>query len=472
MPRTGTSCSSLLGIRLEGDQHSYAPGDTIIGCVYRRNHVVSANASIFISVSGRTKTKIVVSRGNSTSTYRGRFNLIPPRNRQKIFQGPLHIEFGGDEQVWPFAITLPKYVDPDHLQNGEQSESFLPLRTADHVLPSTYTYPTVGHTEAFVEYYLTAAMHLGGKSETVEATLPITVAGMDPTPPIADFGLKRARSSHQITTYRLVPGMDEVKLSFSQKFKQALQTTSVPQFAFDLFVGLPTTIQLDNPNPLPVQLHVVPNRKDTSEVLHDVPQKVKLSFLSIQVVTTTEVMCEGTFTPHTKDKNAEVNLGIMNVLSRAKDGIYIPCTNDCSPIDIGAMIDLRLGCFGPGFPHRRGVQGHSFNPSFTTYNIRQSHRLKWEIRGTIAGELFKENGAIPVKLLAPSDERGPGPFEQDQKVPAADVEAGGETEPIAGPSQIQRNESWIQPPAEEEAPPSFIEVVKEDAARPPEKAGT
>ncbi|CZS77014.1 unnamed protein product [Fusarium graminearum] len=470
MPRTGALCTSSLGIRLKGNQPSYAPGDTIIGTVYRKNHVVSANASIFISVSGRSKTKMVVSRGNSSSTYRGRFNLIPPRNRQKIFGGPVHIEIGGDEQAWPFAIALPKYVDPDHLQNGEQSESFLPLRMADHVLPSTYAYPTMGHTEAFVEYFLMATMQLGGKGETYEATLPITVMSLDPDPPIADFELKKARSNHQIVTYRLVPGMDEVKLSFSQKFKQVLQTTSVPVFAFDLFIGLPTAIQLDNPNPLPLLLHIVPSKKDTSQVLHDVPQKVKLGFLAIHVVTTTEIMCEGSFTPHTKDKNAEINLCLMDALSNAKDGIYIPCENNCTPINIGAMLDLRLGCYGPGYPHRHGGS-RSFNPSFTTYNIRQTHKLKWEIRGTIAGEFFKEHGAIPVTLLAPSDERGSGRFEPDVKVPVANAEAAGESGPIAGPSQVQRNESWIQPPAEDEAPPSFTQAVNEDAgSRPPEKA--
>lgn len=473
MPRTGTLCSPLLGIRLEGNQPSYSPGDTIIGSVFRRNHAVSANATITISLSGRTKTKLVVSNGNNTTTYRGRFNLIPENAyRQKIFEGPLHIEVGGDAQAWPFALTLPKYVDPKHLQNGDQNESYLPLGATDYVLPSTYTYPTAGSTEAFVEYVLSATLRLRGKSDAdaAQATLPIKVMNLDTNPPIADFGVKEARSVQQIITYRLVPGMETTKLSFSQKFKQVLQSTSVPQFAFSLFVGLPTIIQLDNPNPIPFKLRIIPNRDTTSEVIRDVPQQVKLTFVSVRIATLTEVMCEGTFSPHTKEKNNEVDLCVMNALSGFKDGLYIPCSSKSPPLDIGEMIDLRLGCFGPGYPRRLGGGYMSFDPSFTTYNIRQTYRLKWEVKGTLAGEEFKRIGTVPVKLLAPSDVRRSAPLHQNQIDPIGRPTVVGESSASAGPSQMHRNESWIQPPDEDEAPPSFTQAVKDDAAtRPPEK---
>jgi hypothetical protein len=33
----------------------------------------------------------------------------------------------------------------------------------------------------------------------------------------------------------------------------------------------------------------------------------------------------------------------------------------------------------------------------------------------------------------------------------------------AGPSRLQRNESWIQPPNEDDTPPSFNQVVRDDA---------
>ncbi|CAG7558415.1 unnamed protein product [Fusarium equiseti] len=472
MPRTVPQCSPALGIRLEGNQPSYAPGDIIIGHVYRKIHAVSPSASIQIKLGGRTKTKLIVSSasgGNKRTTYRGRFNLIPENIHWKqIFEGPLHIEQGGDEQVWPFAITLPKYVDPKYLENGEQHESFLPLGATDCVLPSTYSYPTAGTTEAFVEYYLTATLRMRGKSASdgASAVLPITVANLENGPPIADFAVKQARSSQTIYTYRLVPTMKEVKLSFSQKFKQVLQTTSVPTFVFNMFVGLPTIIQLDNPNPIPFKLHIVPDLKATSEALRDVKHQVRLTYVSIRIFTLTEVICEGTFAPHTKDKTNEYDLCVMGPLSHGiREGIYIPCTDGESAIDIGEMINLRLGHFSRGFPQLPGDLGLSFDPTFTTYNIRQSHRLKWEVKGIVAEEEFKEYGTVPITLLAPSDEYGMGGFDQSHAGPIP--AAGGS---VAGPSQIQRNESWIQPPAEDEAPPSFNQAVKEDTPRPAEKA--
>ncbi|KAH7227169.1 uncharacterized protein BKA55DRAFT_599188 [Fusarium redolens] len=389
---------------------------------------------------------LVIHRANNTSTYRGRFNLIPESAcSQKIFQGPLHIESGGDEQIWPFAITLPKYVDPRYLQGGGQDEIFLPLGAADHILPSTYTLRSLGNTEGFIEYFLKATMRITGQGHInmVEAVLPFKVANLSPDPPIAEFGLKGSQSRQSMSSYRLVPGMEDAKLSFSQKMKQSFSTSSVPEFVYNLLVDVPTVIQLDNPTPIPFKLRVVPDLNGTSEIIRDIPQKVKLTSVSIRIASSTEVICEGTLYPHTKEKREEIDLCLMN---------------EWPPLDIGDMIDLRLGQLRPGFPHRPGGGYLPFDPSFTTYNIRHSHRLTWEVRGEIAGESFSALGAVPLKLLMPSDERGR--LGEKDSVQRAETEAAVDGAP--GPSHLQRNESWIQPPDEDDAPPSFTQVVKED----------
>ncbi|KAG8675717.1 hypothetical protein FPOAC2_01790 [Fusarium poae] len=425
MPQTGISCSSSLGIRLDGNQR-YAPGDTITGHVYRRNHTINTNASIFISVSGRSKTKIRVN--HSDDIKRGRFNFISAKTRLKIFQGPIHIGASGEEQVWPFSIILPKYVNPRSLRNDKQRESFLPLHREEHVLPSTFMYSVEGETQAFIEYYLTATLKLGGRNKPVEATLPITVMSTL-SHPITDFRLHRARSYHKIAAYRLLPGNEDAKLSFSQHLKQMFQTTSVPVFAFDLFFGLPTIIQLDNPDLLPVQLHIFPNRSATSKAIRDLPQRVELSFISIKIVRTTKLLCGGILSSHSKESSTELDLDVMDSLSKYKGGIYIPCANGSPPIDLKGMIDLRLG--------RHGRQYYR-SPTFTTYNIRQTHSFKWEFRGAIAGQYFRVNGISPVTLMAPSGEHNPGPVQQDEKAPIANHET--ENEPFVGPSQIIRND--------------------------------
>ncbi|CAJ0544366.1 Ff.00g035800.m01.CDS01 [Fusarium sp. VM40] len=467
MPQTCSSFSPALGIRLQSDQPSYSPGDTIIGYVYRKAPTVSPDSSVTIALCGRAKSRMVVSTTNRNTTYRGRFALIPERNcAQKIFHGPLHIESGSDEQVWPFAITLPQYVDPTHLQGERQVESYLSLGAMDHILPSTFVHDSSKSAEAFVEYFLKATMVLTGQGhvERPEATLPFVLQRWSPGPPRADFGLKESKNRQSVSTYRLIPGMEVAKLSFSQKMKKSFGTSSVPTFLFDVFVDVPTIIQLDNPNPIPFKIRIVPERKATSEAIKDIPEQVKLLSVSIRIISTTNILCEGSIAPHEAVKKDEIDLCIMTALGKLAGDIYIPCADDSSPIDIGELIDLRLGHSSPGFPQRYSAEDVRFTHSFTTYNIRNSHKLSWTIKGEIAGEYFGVSGAVALKLLMPSDDRGA----LDQKdsivkdgkgsITRDDSDLGNE----AGPSRLQHNESWIQPPDEDDAPPSFNEVVRDD----------
>ncbi|RBQ79286.1 hypothetical protein FVER14953_09956 [Fusarium verticillioides] len=462
MPQTGPSMSPELGIRLEENQHSYSPGDTIIGYVYRKSPVVSPDSSVTISLSGRAKSKIVIHRAstNTTTSYRGRFNLIPESAcSQNIFQGPLHIESGGDEQTWPFAITLPKYVDPRYLQGGRQDQSYLPLGATDHILPSTFTLRSIGETEGFVEYFMKATLRATAKGHVnvTEAVLPFDVINLSPDPPIADFGLKGSRSRQTMSSYRLVPGTEDVKLSFSQKIKQSFSTSSVPELVCNLLVDVPTVIQLENPTPIPFKLRVVPDLNATSEIIRQIPQKVKLTSVSMRIVSSTEVISEGTLFSQTNEKREENDLCVESAMNRIQGDIYIPCTDEGPPLDIGAILGLRLEQLRPGSPHRPSSLV-KLNPTFTTYNIRHSHRLTWKVIGEIAEERFSALGAVPLKILMPSDERGR--LGDKTSVQRTETEATFDGAP--GPSQLQRNESWIQPPDEDDAPPSFTEVVEED----------
>ncbi|CEI63454.1 hypothetical protein FVEN_g28 [Fusarium venenatum] len=400
---------------------------------------------------------MIVRRGNNnSSTYRGRFSLIPRTGySQTIFEGPLHIKGDGDEAVWPFAITLPKYVDPETYSGANQKESYLPLQNRVYDLPSTYTLRTSGSTEGFVEYFLTATLRLTGQGhhDMPEATLPFQVLTLRNDPPIADFGLRHSSNHRTVSSYRLIPGMEEMKLSFSQKMKRSFNTSGVPDFHFNLIVNIPTVLQLDNPTPISFKLQAVPDWKQTSEVIRDVPQKVKLNWLNLSIMEITEIKCEGTFSPHTKEKDSTTSLCVMNSMNTLGTSLFIPF-NEEPPLDIGELVDLRLGRSTAGFSRQLNSGRNAFTPSFTTFNIRHWHRLHWELRGDIAGERFNVSGAVPLTILTPSDEQG-------QPVQISLEGSGLETDARAGPS-VQRNESWIQPPDEEEAPPSFAQVQQED----------
>ncbi|KAF4947327.1 hypothetical protein FSARC_13993 [Fusarium sarcochroum] len=446
MPQTYFKSNPSLGIRLESP--SYAPGDTIVGCVFRKSPTVSPNSSVTISLSGKAKAKMVVGDGNRSETYRGRFNLIARHvHSQTVFQGPLHIEGGGDEQVWPFAITLPKYVDPRYVNDGTEDQcSLLPPGKTDHELPPSCKLLCFGSSEAFVEYVLEASLRLTGHNydEAAEATLPFNITSFYPNPPIANFAIKRWRCCRSVSSYRLVPGMEDVKLSFSQKLKQNLSFSSIPDFKFDLFVDVPTSIQLDNPAPIPFRLRVVPDWAKTSEIIQGVPQTIRLTGASFRIVTVTGMFCGGTFTPQFKEKSTEVDLNIIEAINELHHNIYIPCTNEWPSIDIGKMINLRIGRLEPGFPQQQQTGHVQFTPDFTTHNLRVFHRLRWSVQGEVAGERFSAEGISPLDLLAPSD----GRRVPDHITPPRDEMS----EPVAGPSQVHRSESWIKPPEEEELP--------------------
>ncbi|KAJ3524500.1 hypothetical protein NM208_g12040 [Fusarium decemcellulare] len=447
MPQTTTAASPALGIRLE-DGPTYAPGDTICGVVYRKAPAVSPKCTVTIQLAGRAKSKIVVSRGNnSSSTYRGRFNLIPKQgNHHKIFQGPLHVTGQNDEQVWPFAVTLPTHVNPSYLGALDQESAYIPLSTTNHPLPSTFTLHTSGFTEGFVEYFLHAQLSMMRDSRytSAESTLPIKVNSLNPDPPIADFSLRLSRISQLVTSYRLVPGMEDAKLSFSQKMKQTFSTSSVPEFSFTLEVEVPTKLQLDNPTPLPFRVRAVPKWDKTSDVIKEIPQKIRLTHASLRICSSTEVICEGSLYPHTKDKIMEVDLNVNQALKMHENEIYIPCTDEWPPLDVGELANLHVS-------RQRGRAYGSLTENFTTYNIKHTHMLKWALRAEVAEETVDAMGATHLKLLPASD---------DRNQPRA--EAGSSSQEVQPPLE-QRAASWIHPPEEAEAPPSFAEVQKEDS---------
>lgn len=447
MPQTSRVSNTVLGIQLEGNQLAYGPGDTIIGRVYRKNPIVAPNAQIAISLHGRAKSKLEVSRGNSNNTYRGRFTLVNPRKHsQVIFKGPLHISKSGDAQEWPFAVTIPTYCEPVR----GQFDTFLPSDAealAQEKLPPSYSgSANGGGTEGFVEYFVQADLRYWGAKDSHNhtSTYPFYLRQYLPDPPIADFMLKRLQYNRAVTSQRLVPGMEDAELTKSQKMKKFFGTSSVPSMVFSLEVETPTVIQLENPNTLPFRLRIVPWWDKTSEVIRDVPQKFKLTHFVLKLGQVGHIKCDGTFSTHDDSFNNKMTYNLNSLIRKHKTPIEVPCTDEWSPLDIGELLGLRFGHNGVTDRKPWPVGTGRLAPSFRTYNIRVIHRLSWELKFEVAGEEVdvKPMTEPQVVLIGPSDTRGEAYS--------------------ALPPPTQSTESWIRPPDEGEAPPSFAEVQNED----------
>ncbi|KAF5622297.1 hypothetical protein F52700_10560 [Fusarium sp. NRRL 52700] len=422
---TALRSGPLLGISLDKD--AYIPGDIITGHVFRQFQTISPDASVSICMFGRGRTIGVI--GNNSQEYRGLFDLC---YRPKIiFQGPIHIESSKHKRKWPFTVQLPKYVNDS-----------TPLGPVNHMPPS-YMLRTK-NMAAVIEYVIKAkiTMTVQGHEEVLEATFPFKVICVTPESPIADFRLKQYYYQRAVSSHRLIPGMPDTKVSWKDKIKHSLHSSKDPTLTFNLFVEVPKVVQLDNLTPISFRLLVAPNWEETSDAIRDVAQDVKLVSVHVSIVTTTTIICHaGLQIP----ERTEINLGLDQAIKQRSGVILIPFTTEGEPIDIGEMINLRIGQ-KTGYPQRWTSVQSEFTHSFQIYNIRISHQLKWSIQGEVAGERFKAEGISDLLILKPSDDR---PESQDVVLEA------GERIPL------RQDSSWIRPPAEEQLP-SFLDAQRDE----------
>lgn len=460
---TSKQSGLVLGISLEGGDHqTYAPGDTIIGYIHRSAQIVSPDASVHIRLHGRSKSKLTKQKsGNSGSTtYRGRFNLVDDRqNAQKLFQGPVHIPQDRSVTAWPFAITIPTHVNCNTLRKVPvDQETFIPIDAAsvvNHKLPPTMSGSDTGwgsSMEGFVEYFLKAELRTTRKGswDCYEAFLPIALRASFPDPPIYSFKPRCLRYIRQVASQKLLPGRKDDELSSMEKLKKHMGTKSVPMLTVNLQVEAPTILQLENPNIIPFRVRVVPDWSYTSEIIRDQPQKVKLTYAEIELETITSIICEGTFSSKRESCSSKVDLRIWEKVWKIGKDIEVPCTGDWPPLDIGELVGLRL-TYGAAKSLR--FPATVLSSTAFTYNVQQKHHLKWTVHCDIVGESIKAVGREAIQILPASD--------------TGDLGLPAESKPLP----LLPSDTWIQPPPEGDAPPSFTQVQKEDMLMDDNKDG-
>lgn len=438
MPQTEPKKSPKLGIRLDGNRISHAPGDTVTGYVFRTAHAVSSKASVQISLHGRSKSRIIVKRGHTSRTSRGRFDLLKAAdNTQSLYEGPLHIPPGGEE-VWPFSITLPTHLDPAALAPGvPQEQSYIQLKSAEvatHVLPSTFLVQDYGFgqgMEAFVEYFLQAELKTAsrGSTDVSEAVLPLKVARLDRNLPAEGHQLKTSRHTRGISSQRRMSAAGNAGPSGSPGATERRGSSSVPGLVFNIQVQVPTFLQIDKPEPIPFLVLATPDWSKCSKDVEakGIPtEKMSIAHLSLNIVSVTDASSQGTRSVHHTNNETKTVLYSQEVEDDLGQAVSIPWAEDVQPgggrddqpppVNVGEKANIRMS--------RAGL----LYPDFTTYNIRHSHRLNWEMVVHIAGEELTISGLDAVTVLA------------------------------AGDASITE---WIQPPAEIAEPPSFVEAVEE-----------
>lgn len=309
MPPTKQVTGPELAIVIDSIGRPYQPGDVITGRVVRKAHVVSPMAMVEVWLLGRAKVRLGVTRSNGqgaqTTYYRGRFNFFD-KVPQRIKAGPVHVPPNGPAESWDFAIEIPSKMSPKSVLSEHKDPSkgsFVPLNAeaiCSQSLPSSFI--TCGSDwrsskdfECYVEYHIEASLALqSSHGKVITASRPIDVHAKPMPYPLASLDLQRQLHVGDVSTFRLVPGMEDAHLSFKQKTQKLFHSSKVPSLGLRVHVDTPATIQLGNPAPVPLQIQVVPDRKRTSDVLHEAPQTALLTSMELILKAKTFVLANGT----------------------------------------------------------------------------------------------------------------------------------------------------------------------------------
>ncbi|ODM15649.1 hypothetical protein SI65_08883 [Aspergillus cristatus] len=415
MPRTKETGNADLQIDLAYPGWTFAPGDTVIGTVLRRSHIVAPKATVKLSLVGHVRTKITPNGSSSRGYYRGHWYLFSTTTTQVLFEGPLHVPkdnySGKDETSWSFSLPIPMKPANSALGGYYMEEGFLSqdkFGLAQHTLPGTFITSNNDwnhSSEGYVEYYLEARLqyHRGGGYKLDRATVPII---MRPQPPIVlpDCDLQQRKIDKIFQSQRLLPGMGRADLTFRQKTQRLLGSSKVPRAHYSVQVGLPRVIQLDNPSPIPLTLNIVLPTSSTG--FQNVGLKVRLNWVKASIKSTTTLLAPRDFSRITKRDAHSVNHNLN--LERAFRDLEAPIeysidkAHDNGPVNIGSMLQLTLRSNGLKAGNRRlaSVPYPYIQPDLVTYNIRHSHRLEMEVSLSIAGERHTIPVSGDVMILA------------------------------------------------------------------------
>lgn len=296
-----------LKIELAAPPHwTFAPGDTVIGTVVRRNHLVTPKATLDLRLTGHTQTKIddFVAGYAGYGGYPGYgphpmpgavgrqhgayWNLLPTWKANVLWNDTLHIS-PDDDDNWsvPFEVPIPVSLEKEFLRRHHHAEeSYLPVDAhadahdetslATQVLPGSFLArrpydPSAGNggCEGSIVYKLEATLRYthGGSPTTIKASCPVTLRHISQHPPAyndskhdGDSGSGSGsgsgsdklahRCSYPVTvqTHRLNPALQDERahLSFSQKTQQFFGTSKVPQFTYRVEFGMPRTVSLSS----------------------------------------------------------------------------------------------------------------------------------------------------------------------------------------------------------------------------------
>ncbi|CAL5872516.1 uncharacterized protein PFLUO_LOCUS6780 [Penicillium psychrofluorescens] len=361
---------------------TYAPGDTIIGNLLRQSPIVTPEAVIALSFTGRVKVKVIHAAGNLRKIRRDSWQFL--NFESVIFKGSLNLENEGDlfaksPLTWPISVDIPYKPKPiEAIQLTTSCQDPFILETMFMVLRRLVTLST-----------------------TSELNFDMSSVGMS-------ILMKPFVQFLRVTSQRLLPGMEDAELSVKQRAQKFFYSSKLPSFNCTVHLTVPAAIQLGSPNPIALQLEVVPDREGTSDSIKDVTQRIRV--MEIQAILISKTHCLASTklldSPRAHDYEQQTNLNLQRAFTELESPLIITTGKGNEPVQIGNMFQLTLDPKGLRTENRRlnpywkGLS--QVYPDFTTYNIQHSHTIEWKISLNIAGEKMEYRYFAPTEIIAPA----------------------------------------------------------------------
>lgn len=413
MPRTEINAHSDLQVNVASPPGwTFAPGDTVIGTVVRRSSIVAPEATVRIALIGRVKTKVVVRNGNSSAVFRERKQLFSPTmTTQILFQGPLHIppkqEHDSKNEMlsWPFSITIPT--------QSREEVTFQPTVSSGHhsngdrTLPGTFYSGGISFyrsSEGFVEYYLEAQLRRECSYKVLVSTYPITL-GRFPGTDLLGYNIQEHTVNKIVCSQRLLPGMENADLTLKQKAQKFFGSSKLPNLHYKVKITWPGCVQLDNPNPFPFILDVIPQQRKTSSGIQGVEHEIQLTCIKMCIKSKTELTAPTISAKRTvrRDNNSCSDLQIREALKDLKSPIIFSSEKENKPVDFGNMLQLVLHSNGLTTGKRHLSKIPVIHPSFSTTGITHSHWWDIEVVLSVVGEIHKILISSILEILPPRE---------------------------------------------------------------------
>lgn len=263
--------------------------------------------------------------------------------------------------------------------------SFISLEKPPPLLPGTFSaYGSNFHmkSEGVVEYAIHARLNYIHRRahKVLYATSPITLRHPIDSNVCLDKSIKYLNYyPMKIQSHRLLPGMENAKLSLGQKTHKPFHSSKVPAFWYELAMEIPTAIQLCRQNPFPLSFSFIHREDKSSDNIKHHPQKIEVNWVKLHLHYITAVMAPSNLRTNYAQKDQttnEMNLHLEKLFDNLESPLVINSTGKRDgPINLGNIFQLNLRYDGLYVADRRLVYVPSINPisaDFKTYGIKHS----------------------------------------------------------------------------------------------------